>query len=153
MLYLPLAFGLILCIIWCLMASTNLRLLLGRKTSREFLSLLYYPLMLALCNSGVLADGLYRQYINAEGIIALQYYAVIMRQLQGFLNAMVFILNRQVRRAVRRRVKKSESAEHIDDRGSYAVSFIRNLEELQTDNHEELVAKYFNTKGSVIMNT
>ena len=151
MLYLPLGFGLLLCTIWCLRISHKLRLFLGRRVSREFLKLLYYPLVLLLCNAGVVADGVYKEYFDSKGLVALQFYAVLVRQLQGLLNAFVFIFNRQVRRALRRRVNRTSSMDHEGGHESYAISFIRNIEELQSGDRDELVAKYFDTKRTAII--
>lgn len=130
-----------------------MKFLLRRSVSQSFIKLLYYPLIMLLCNSGAVAHGLQKEFGDSRGFLWLTSVFLIGRQAQGLLNGLVYVLNNQVRRAVRRKFVRRINRERSNSDGQYDVPFIYQMSASFEDqivvNTEECY-KYFNTKKTMV---
>jgi len=148
--YLPLLVSGILTGFWCYKMRKWVKFLLRRTMSQDFIKLLYFPLIMFLCNSGVVAHGFVKEFFGGNGnLLGL---LIVMRQAQGLLNGLVYILNNQVRKAVRRKWKRKINRERSNSDGQdlpFIYNFSSSFVEDSGVNNEDF-SKYFNTKTTMI---
>jgi len=107
-----------------------------------------------LCNIGAIAHGFQKEFGDNRGFLWLTSLFIIGKQAQGLLNGMVYILNEQVRKAVKRKFVRRINRKRSDSDGQYEVPFIYNIsgtsfEDQVVVNTEECY-KYFNTKKTMV---
>jgi len=79
----------------------------GKEANAIFFELLLYPLGLIICYSFTCADRIYLSF--GEKITWLEYVHVFLLQLQGFVNALIYGMNYQVRTQIRRMFKRCKN--------------------------------------------
>jgi 7 transmembrane receptor (Secretin family). len=143
--YIPFAISFLLCMIWYCRTLKLIKAFITFRISREFLKLMLYPIILFLCNIGAIVDYFYVGFVDSKGLLWLQFTYVIVRQSQGFLNALVYANNYGVRNAIKRRYKTMTGTPsfHVD---SSASVIIEQFESFEATSNEYLIEKYFNMK-------
>jgi len=150
--YLPLVISGVLTGFWCFKMRKWVKFLLRRNVSQDFIKLLYFPLIMFLCNIGVVAHGVLKEFgVNMVGLTSV---FIMMRQAQGLLNGLVYVLNNRVRKAVRRKwVRKINRERSNSAEGQYDLPFIYNVGSTfveDSDVNNQDFSKYFNTKQTTI---
>jgi len=150
--YLPLVISGVLTGFWCFRMRKWVKFLLRRNVSQDFIKLLYFPLIMFLCNSGVVAHGVLKEF--GMNLASLTSVFIIIRQAQGLLNGLVYVLNNRVRKAVRRKwVRKINRERSNSAEGQYDLPFIYNISSTFVEDsgvNNEDFSKYFNTKQTTI---
>jgi len=123
-----------------------LRVLINKKMSQEFMKLMLYPIILFVCNIGAIVQVSYA-YFTHNSIFWIQITYIIVRQLQGFFDAVVYAMNYGVRVAIKRRIRKlRQKNTDEDDRHNSSATLSEALESFSHNNQENMIAKYFNMR-------